>query len=179
MDDLWNKYLLYLLWKCNLDNGLKYGKYSRLFEILHHIEFTWSIPRDDNREADGLELREEYDIPHGYTIEEEEDFQEHWVSVLEMLIGLAVRVEDEIIGDPADEHPEDFFMDMIKNLGLDIFVGKRFLDEDVIKIVRRWLNRRFEPDGRWSPFPVRNDCRDQRELEIWDQMNSYISENYI
>lgn len=175
MEELWDDYLQYLIWRGGLQ---KMTRYSRLFEILHDIKFTWVIERDDNREDDGVELRDDYDIPDGYSEEEDEAFMAHWCSVLEMMIGLAIRVDDEFIGDPAEEHPEDFFMEMIENLGLNIYKGNRYREDDVIKIVRRWLNREFDRKGNGSPFPVRRDRRDQRKLEIWDQMNSYINENY-
>lgn len=172
MNDLWGDYLQHLIWRGNLQ---KFSKYSKLFEILHRIEFTWIIDRDDNREADGIDLREDYNIPIEYTNEECNNFMNHWCSVLEMMIGLAIRVDYEIIGDPSEEHPEHFFMKMIRNLDLLRLKEER----TIIKIVNIWLNREFERNGRGSPFPVRNDRRDQRKLEIWDQMNSYISENYI
>ena len=136
------------------------------------------MERDDNREEDGYDLRNEYNIPSEFSVEMKEAFFAHWCSVFEMLIGLAIRVDDEFIGDPADEHPEDFFIEMLENLGLTKFVGRRYREQDVINIVQKWLERRFDKDGRGSPFPVRHDHRDQRKIEIWDQMNSYISENY-
>lgn len=176
MDELWDDYLLYLIWRGGLQNMTKY---SRLFEILHNIKFIWLIDRDENREGDGIELRDDYEY-HNETLEDKDivNFMDHWCSVLEMMIGLSIRVDDEFIGDPADEHPEEFFMEMIENLGLDVYKGKRYREEDVIKIVRKWLERKFDRNGNGSPFPVKNDCRDQRKLEIWDQMNSYIYENY-
>lgn len=176
VEELWDDYLQYLIWRGGLQRMTKYG---RLFEILHNIKFTWLIERDDNREDDGVELRDYYDIPRSeYSVEESEEFMDHWCSVLEMLIGLSIRVDDEIIGDPAEEHPEDFFMEMIKNLGLDIYKGDRYRENDVIKIVKKWMDRKFDRNGNGSPFPVKKDHRDQRKLEIWDQMNSYINENY-
>ena len=34
--------------------------YTGLFEALHNFEFHWTIPHDDNRMQDGLDLRYEY-----------------------------------------------------------------------------------------------------------------------
>lgn len=174
MDELWDNYLKYLIYEYGLDHFPQYGK---LFDILHHMEFVWFIDRDDNREDDGVRLRDDYKIPYEL-LEYEDEFMDHWCSVLEMLIALAVRVEDEFIGDPNDEHPESFILEMLNNLELCIYKGYGYRKEDVIKIVDRWLNRRFKKDGYGSPFPVKYDPRDQRKMEIWDQMNSYISENY-
>lgn len=175
MEELWDDYLQYLIWRCGLQ---RMTKLSNVFAILHDIPFTYVLDRDNNREEDGCDLRNEYNIPDGFSVEVEEAFFTHWCSVLEMMIGLAIRVDDEFIGDPAEGHPEDFFMEMLENLGLTKF-GKRYCEEDVVNIVQKWLDRRFDKDGRGSPFPVRYDYRDQRELEIWDQTISYINENYV
>lgn len=175
MDELWDDYLQYLIWRGGLQKMTKFG---RLFEILHHINFEYILERDENREGDGVELRDDYSIPYCFDVELEEAFYDQKCSVLEMLIALSIRVDNEIIGDPSKEHPEKFFMEMIENLGLDIFKGNQYRDADVIKIVRKWIDRKFNKNGIGSPFPLRYDCRDQRKLEIWDQMNAYISENY-
>lgn len=142
--------------------------YKSLLEHLHNREFTWIMDRDDNRADDGVKLRRTLEY----------DFGERPCSVLEMLAGLALRAEVDIIGDPGDPRPGDFFWEMIENLALDSMTEKEFDKVKVDRIVDRWLNREFLPDGRGSVFYVRNDIRDMRKLEIWDQMNSYIYERY-
>lgn len=176
MEELLDDYLLYLLWRCNLQED---KKYNRLFHILHEIPFVYIMERDGNRADDGVELRDDYIVPEEYKNYLDE-FINRDCSVLEMLIALSIRVEDDIIGDPSEEHPEKFFWEMIKNLGLNAFWGNSYMlnDREIEKIVEKWLNRKFKKNGKGSPFPVQNDRRDQRNLEIWDQVNSYISENY-
>ena len=174
MEELWDDYFEFLIWRCQIQNLTRFG---RLFNILHHVDFEWELERDENRESDGIDLRDEYDIPREY-YDDAEWFYSRRCSVLEMLIGLAIRVDDELIGDPAEEHPESFFMEMIKNLSLDKFKGNGYNESDVIKILNRWMHRDFERNGCGSPFPVKGSRKDQRKLEIWDQMNTYISENY-
>lgn len=174
MDELWEDYLQYLIWRCNLQ---KERGMERIFETLHDLEFTYVMDRDENRYADGVELRDDYEIPDCF-MDLEDEFLDRNCSVLEMLIALSIRVDDDFIGDPAEPHPEDFFIEMIENLKLDRYSGRSFYEKDVIKIIQRWLERRFNQDGCGSPFPLRHDKRNQRDLEIWDQMNSYISENY-
>lgn len=176
MDELWNDYLNYLIWIGGLTEIA--SRYGRLFEILHHIDFKWILDRDENREADGIGLRDDFDLPHSCTMQEDEAFFARYCSVFEMMLALAIKVDDEFIGDPAEEHPEEFFMEMIKNLGLDKFKGERYKKADVIKIVNRWLDREFDSNGVGSPFPIRRSNQDQRKLEIWDQMNAYLNENY-
>lgn len=171
--DFWSDYLEYLIITCNL-----YGyrnSYYNLFWTLHNIQFTYRIERDENRVEDGHDLREGYSIPNRFSIKDHEYFYAHWVSVLEVLIALAIRVDNEIIGDPANPHPEIFFMEMIENLEL----RRHKTDQNTIRqVVEDWLERRFDRCGFGSPFPVTDDDRDQRGLEMWDQMVSYLNENY-
>lgn len=174
MEELWDDYLNYLIWRCHLDDDRGYEK---LFWILHNTNFLYMLDRDDNRSADGIELRDDYEIPYEYK-KYKYEFMDRPCSVLEMLIGLAIRVDDNIIGDPAEEHPEEFFWKMIDNLGLDKFKRNRYEDHDVTKILEKWMLRKFDKNGRGSPFPIKYDHRDQRKLEIWDQMNTYVSEEY-
>lgn len=178
MEELLKDYLQYLIWLCHLE---KFKNYTRLFEELHNLWFYWSIDRDENRAGDGEELRDNYDIPLYITCGAEDlvdAFMNRQCSVLEALIGLAIRVDEEYLGDPMEPHPEEFFWEMIKNLGLSEYTNRRFDLELVRKRVAIWLDRHFTKNGLGSPFPVYNDDRDQRDLEIWDQMNSYINEKY-
>lgn len=178
MEELWEDYLQYLIWVGHLE---KFRDFENLFELLHNIEFTWSIERDENRAGDGMELRDNYNIPIEISHNENlliEEFMNRSCSVLEMLIGLAIRVDDEFLGDPAEPHPEEFFWEMIKNLELDNYPNRRFDYYKIKNKIQKWLDRDFTRKGSGGLFPVYNDDRDQRDLEIWDQMNSYINEKY-
>lgn len=174
---LWDDYLDYLIERGNLSR-----KFRNLFKILNNIEFRYDFERDENRDADGHDLRKEYyvNIPSWCSTELKDAFMGHWTTVLEVLIALAMRVDDEYIGDPGEEHPETFFMEMIKNLGLDKFHGNIYAYDKniVIKVINRWLDRDFSKNGVGSPFPLHYNKTDQRNLEIWDQMQAYVNEKY-
>lgn len=174
MEELWKDYLQWLIWRCGLERKTDH---TELFESLHDIDFIYCLGRDENREIDGLDLRDQYEIPDVFN-NFSPYFSRKKCSVMEMLVALAIRVDDDITGDPGEEHPEDFFMEMIKNLGLSRFRNGRCKEKDVRQIVDQWIKRKFSPNGKGSPFPVKHDSRDQRDLEIWDQANSYISEHY-
>ena len=34
--------------------------YRDLFELMHNLEFVWTVPNDDNRVQDGWDLRPEF-----------------------------------------------------------------------------------------------------------------------
>lgn len=178
MDEIWAEYLECLIDRCGL---AKYKKYRKIFEVLHDIDYIYVMERDKNRLSDGLGLRRDFEnaihdrYPHLV-----DEFHNRRCSVMEMLVALAIRVDTSILCDPmsGEETPYKFFMEMIENLRLDQFKGMHFDAHGVRLIISLWMRRNFKPNGEGSPFPVKNDDRDQRKLETWDQVNSYISENY-
>lgn len=169
----------YFQWLCglvNLDRG-----YWILARKLHDKEFYWTVPNDDNRAADGQRLR---DIFEDETLYSDYTCLEGACSVLEMMIGLSIRIED-ILCDPDDEEclkaPEAFW-EMLENLGLDEFNDMDFsrlndgckVDEILIAL----LERSYDRSGRGGLFPLKSARKDQRKVEIWYQMSTYLLENY-
>lgn len=173
----------YFHWLCELVHiDQEYDSYWLLAKELHRKEFYSLVPHDENRASDGLELREEYmreiNYPRYIDIPGE-------CSVFEMLIGLARRMDFET-GDPYDfENSIDrtayWFWEMIDNLGLMPFDDDSYVDYDGIRIVEdiidRFLNREYDADGNGGLFPMRVVNEDQREVEIWYQMNQYLNEH--
>lgn len=76
-----------------------------------------------------------------------------------------------------------YFWQMVKNLGLyqydDASYGS-ILDagEKVRMILNIFLNREYRYSGEGGLFPLADPDRDQRDVEIWYQMNAYLQENY-
>lgn len=173
-DRIWADYRAWLLWRVGFENIRGHDRYEQLMEQLMDSPFEYQIPRDENRARDGLDLRDEFFSDSGIR----GSFEEEDCMVLEMLIGLSIRIENEYIGDPAEVHPERIFWEMIKNLGLDRFDDRHYDRDYIFEKLGRWLKREFRRNGEGSIFPLRHPRQDQREIEIWSQMNEYLSENY-
>lgn len=175
MEKIWDDYMRFLILRANLQ---QFKDLEKIFKLLHNISFSYVLYRDNNRAEDGVALRKIY-LENNYLADHLlKMFQNRECSVLEMLIGLAIRVDNEYIGDPGEEHPEYFFIEMIENLGLCRLKQGPHMNRVVYTIAKTWMDRKFKRNGQGSPFPVKYDDRDQRELEIWDQMNSYVNENF-
>lgn len=148
--------------------------YNHLLYFLLNKSFKYTIPRDDNRVKDGLSLRykyfEDFDNP--------EEILGVNASVLEVLIGLSIRLDREYIGEPGDPHPEIIFWEMICNLGLDKFDDLKWSEDEAEKIVNKWLLRDYDFDGKGGIFPLSVATFDQRNTEIWDQAMAYVIEKY-
>lgn len=155
--------------------------YWILAHDLYRRPFISVIPHDENRASDGLELREEYlrEIHYPKYIEIEGE-----CSVLEMLIGLARRMDFET-SDPYDicdvtDRTAYWFWEMIDNLGLLAFSDDCYVDyggmTQADRAIDRLLEREYSWNGEGGLFPLEKTNTDQRDVELWYQMNAYLME---
>lgn len=167
----------YFEWMYDLVCEGRYSKsvsYRKLLTHLHSIEFIYSIPRDSNRANDGEKLRYRFALLQD--CEELSDYLDDPCSVLEMILALAIRVEENIMDDPEiGDRTAQWFWEMIANLGLGGMSDRHYDKDYVNEVVYRFLYREYEPDGRGGLFRIRNCERDLRDVEIWCQFNYYIN----
>lgn len=167
----------YFEWLSDIVCGERYSdavSYRKLLMRLHAINFRYSIPRDRNREEDGLDMR--YRFACDYRgIEHADDYLDGPCSVLEMMVALCVRCEENIMDDPlVGNRTGQWFWSMIVNLGLGSMTDSRYDRRTVEEAIGRFLDRDYFPDGKGGLFTVRNCDRDLRDVEIWVQMLWYL-----
>lgn len=166
----------YFDWMYNLVCRNRYSKnisFKKVFSYLNNTKFTYSIRMDLNRAKDGTELRRRY--ANEFKIANIYDRICGPCSVLEMMIALAIRCEETIMDDENfGDRTDQWFWDMMKNLGLGHMNDDEFDEEYVSDVITRFLNRDYEPDGRGGLFFVRNCDIDLRDVEIWIQMLWYL-----
>ena len=166
----------YFDWMYNLVCRNRYSKnisFKKVFSYLNDTKFTYSIRMDLNRAKDGTELRRRY--ANEFKIANIYDRICGPCSVLEMMIALAIRCEETIMDDENfGDRTDQWFWEMMKNLGLGHMDDDEFDEEYVSDVVTRFLNRDYEPDGRGGLFFVRNCDIDLRDVEIWIQMLWYL-----
>ena len=173
----------YFHWLCELVHiDQEERSYWLLAKDLYHAEFYALIERDENRAADGLELREEYLSETGYP-----DFIDiHGeCSVFEMIVGVARRIDFQT-RDPFEEGGDScdrtayWFWEMMENLGLTEFSDDVYMQVEgfdiVDSIINQLVERQYESDGNGGLFPLRYPAEDQRNTEIWYQMCAYLNE---
>lgn len=156
---------------CQLVYDDRFGKsYNNLFEYLYSREFYWSIPMDKNRALDGIDLRYKYGCSN--------DILDEPCSVLEMIIGLAARMENQFLTsfDEGDRTGQWFWM-MITNLGLNRLDDDNFNEETADWFTDRFLDREYDYNGEGGGlFVVERPFQDLRDVDIWTQMNWYLGE---
>lgn len=157
----------YYIWLREL---VGYRTYKKLLKHLDTIPYTWIFTLDENRAAGGMNLRREYAWD---TSTNEDDVRVGPCTVLEMLIGVASHMEDQT-GTPVS----DCFWMLMENLSLDQYDDSNYNSKGVEEIIEKWLGHNYSSNGAGSLFPLRNYPGDCRNLDIWSQMNAWISENF-
>ena len=91
-----------------------------------------------------------------------------------MMLALSIRCE-EIMDDPnMGDRTTQWFWSMITTLGLGSMTDDLFDKKYVKDVIKRFLDRKYEPDGTGGLFKVRNCSDDLRSIEIWVQMLWYL-----
>lgn len=169
----------YFSWLCEKVCYLQeHYQYSTLLWKLFDTDFEAIMQRDLNRTSDGLALRNVYlDLLGAY---EPKFLRTKPCSVLEMMIALADRCENQIMeDDDIGNRTGEWFWGMIENLGLSDMVDGHFVEKRVDYILARFMNRTYDSDGKGGLFTVHNPPKPIPKVEIWYQMNWFLSQNYL
>lgn len=172
-DELNNEYFN---WMCNIVCADRFPNdisYKKLLMYLHGTRFRYSIKRDSDRADDGVSLRYRFALRNGY------DDVHYYItepcSVLEMILALAIRCEENIMDDTSfGDRTGQWFWGMINNLGLGAMTDDHFDKRYVEETIERFLDREYEPNGKGGLFTVKNCDRDLRNVEIWFQLCYYL-----
>lgn len=148
--------------------------YRKLFHFLHDVEFVYFVPHDENRASDGISLRYHYCLAHD--CEDLEYMLDGPCSVLEMMVALAIRCEKAIMANPLKgDRTAQWFWGMITSLGLGGMTDYNFNEWLVSDVIKRFLERDYEPNGKGGLFTIRDWGRDARDAEIWHQLMAYLN----
>jgi hypothetical protein len=158
------EYYEWLKAQIEIPNG---KSYNGVFEIMHNLEFVWTVPNDDNRIQDGLDLRYEFlNSP-------EQTLHLQGATLLEILVSLSRRTAFTAGGTP-----EQWAWQLLRNLRFHKKPDP--LTEHQSARVKDMLDtliwRTYQRDGRGGFFPLNHPDEDQTKVEIWYQMNKYVME---
>jgi hypothetical protein len=179
----------YFSWLCKLAVPKRPG-FLLLSRELHKKKFRWSIHNDDNRCEDGLELRDRYVEENNLDEDhlEVQYFLKGDCTVFEVIVALALRINDLMYDlNHQEDHTAKWFLEMLTNLGLNIFtdgynLGERYepvTEAKIDEILETLMDRTYDFYGHGGLFPLkRRPRKDQTEVEIWYQLMGYLDENY-
>jgi hypothetical protein len=146
----------------------KCGYFELLYQ-LYRTEFYYSVPNDSNRALDGIRLRDKYGFPSVNSP----------CNLFEMFLALSIRLDEDILYNPENgDRSKDWFWMMMTNLGLNKFKDRSFRSGweyiDVDSICNKFMERDYSYDGLGGLFPLKEAKKDQREVEIWYQLSTYL-----
>lgn len=126
----------------------KVADYSRLMDCLFNIPFYAFVKMDNNRIEDAIYMRNEYLSSDNLRGINTSIIKDRYISVLEVLIALAKRMENDILCDPMEEidHSSDHFWLFIRNLGLENMTNIAFDGDFIREKVTKWVHREFNKD---------------------------------
>lgn len=150
--------------------------YTIVSGIMHRIPFKDNVSNDDNRTAEGKELRMEFIEEHGLTMfPQMAEFLDEPVSFFEMLVALCRRCDFQV-----ELGVDNWFYVFIQNLNLSEYADNDIATKNkgvITRVINKVNNRTYSPNGKGGLFPLNNPRSDQREVELWYQMSYYIVEN--
>ena len=162
-------------------NDEKYNKLSfrKLLYFLYSVDFFPQIEMDENRRIDGINFRYRFGYENGYSdeyIKRYLDTKE--CSILEMMLALAYRVEEQIMADISyGNRTGQWFWVMIVNLGLGQMDDAKFDKGYCTYVIDTFLQRRYLDNGKGGLFVVNHPRRNMQDVDIWCQFMWYLDEN--
>ena len=175
-EDLDERYLDWLYGQvANVKTRSRTRTHQCLFRQLYETIFVSVVGHDENRIADGRDLRYEF-----LAADEGEQGNLDWMrrpcSMLEVLVVLA-----RILSFEMDDPVFAWFWHLLEVLDLERFNDRKYNDaaqEVIQETIDRVIWRNYEPSGEGGLFPLRNPERDQRKVELWYQLNAYLLEQF-
>ena len=171
----------YFAWLYDIACGNRYApeiSFRDLLSYLHEVDFIWQIPLDENRAEDGISLRYRFARlqVHEDLVNAVADMLIGPCSILEMMVALAIRCEEDIMDDTQyGDRTRQWFWNMIVSLGLGSMTDDRFDRRVAEDIIRTFMSRKYEPNGRGGLFTIRRCTDDLRKVEIYTQMLWYLN----
>lgn len=168
----------------NSDQDLVTASYKKLFRKLFSVPFLYVRETDKSRVDDGYFLRYRFvsseRIPQNALDNALTNKGHVFCSVLEMMIALALRIEEHIMSDSDfGNRTGQWFWEMIVSLGLSGMDDDYFDERQVDSIINDFIAVKYDKNGKGGLFTVSNPRYDMRRVDIWYQMQYYISEKYM
>lgn len=152
--------------------------YTYLLRELYNIKFYALVKYDEDRGVDGLALRDEWAEGLGFKVNL--DFSE--ANVLEVLIGIARRIEFQLFGTPFYDEWDytAIFWELIHNLGFSDMFGtlSRYVFDEIRQNVSHFLDREYFRHRNCNIFKFDHTPKNLQNLNIWTQMGLYIREKW-
>lgn len=175
----------YINWLYDLAFANK-ANYVELAHYLYETPFYYINEMDGNRYEDGVTLRYRFCQKFGYDqslIARELDSKP--CSVLEMMVALALRIEENILDNSEEDRTHVWFWMMLTNAGWQsyddnmVYYLGEYAGEKIKEDLNIFMEREYRPDGSDGNIFTTKRNADLRFVEIWCQAMWYITDNNL
>lgn len=147
----------------------------QLCRQLHETIFVALVAHDENRIADARDMRYEF-LGRNEDVAGDLEWMGSPATMMELLVLLSRFLSFE-----TEDPVALWFWHLIETLGLEQFNDLSY-DDEAQEVVARTLDRviwrTYEPSGEGGLFPLRSPDDDQRDVELWYQLNAYLLEQF-
>jgi hypothetical protein len=158
-----------------LDSYREPDGYACVVEQMYRKAYYYTVRYDENRAEDGLELRNIYLDRHPNS-----EVPQGPCSFLEFLIGVSVRLS-EMLTDGEPIPVSEYFWELARRIQLTEYTDDMYADGStpfvVDAIMTDLMDRNYDRCGSTGLFPLRRPCKNQKNVEIWYQLNAYLLQN--
>lgn len=166
LGEMKDEYFNFLIKKIGPD--IKHSSFRELLTKLYRTDFTWTFREDRRRALDGIQLRYRLFSDQALLLADMPP------SVLEVIVGIAVRCEETIMDDPRyGDRTGQWFWGMISSLGFSDMTDDNYNEYHVECVIKKFLNHQYALNGKGGLFTVENG-KDLRKEEIWTQLCWYL-----
>ena len=155
----------YFKWLCDIVSPVWTGEdYYLMLKQLFDKEFIWFIHSDENRYFDALQLRRE-------------SFYSRYgskVNCLEVLVTLAMHMDDILYDEDRGEVVERWFWELMENIELTKYPDDEYNPAEIEDILEKWLNRDHQKPQQKTVFPLSKSGGRDVSSELWYEMAQYI-----
>lgn len=152
--------------------------YRELLYFLLNYEYVYYYEMDKNRASDGIDLRYRFANDCGYDYNFIAQYLDNRpCSVLEMMIALALDMEENVMSDPEyGNRTAQWFWGMIVNLKIGNMTDDKFNQKNVASKITKFMTHQYKRNGEGGLFTIHNTNFDMRTHEVWVQATTYLNE---
>lgn len=171
LDELYLQWLYSQVANARLKNPAR--TFWGLMKQLYSSPFVYFVGNDDNRSIDGKELRYEF-LDAMPDCNPDSNWLHEDASWLEVLTALSRRLSF------ADERASsaEWFWRLLANAGID-YPDSEYIKDAPLRVAEKLdmlNNRTYDINGNGGLFPLERTDVDQRQVELWYQMQYYLIE---
>lgn len=153
---------------------------GEVLDILSESEFKVVVERDGNRVEDVAVLRNKFlnNIDYEFSEDDIAELMSEHVSVLEILMVMSEHMHDVTFNADSELGLYHWFWTLLYHLSLDSFTNP-VEDEEIWSIknfIETFVNREYEFNGTGGLYPLNFPEKDQREVELFYQMQAWFLE---